>query len=109
MMRVGRIVVIGDVPRLKFDPTSGFPSAISLNAANAPMPGGPLLARLRAHPDLARFWSYVDRSAGADGCWPWAAGHTRDPAGYGRLYLGNCTVRWTRPQDYYEQAPWRGT
>jgi UDP-N-acetyl-2-amino-2-deoxyglucuronate dehydrogenase len=28
---------------------------------------------------------------------------------FGRLYLANCTVRWTRPQEYYEQAPWRGT
>jgi UDP-N-acetyl-2-amino-2-deoxyglucuronate dehydrogenase len=23
--------------------------------------------------------------------------------------MANCTVRWTRPQEYYEQAPWRGT
>lgn len=28
---------------------------------------------------------------------------------FGRLYLANCTVRWTRPQSYYDQAPWRGT
>ena len=28
---------------------------------------------------------------------------------FGRLYLGNCTVRWARPQEYYDQAPWRGT
>lgn len=28
---------------------------------------------------------------------------------FGRLYTGNCTVRWTRPQEYYDQAPWRGT
>jgi UDP-N-acetyl-2-amino-2-deoxyglucuronate dehydrogenase len=28
---------------------------------------------------------------------------------FGRLYLANTTVRWTRPQSYYEQAPWRGT
>lgn len=28
---------------------------------------------------------------------------------FGRLYLANCTVRWTRPQEYYDQAPWRGT
>jgi UDP-N-acetyl-2-amino-2-deoxyglucuronate dehydrogenase len=28
---------------------------------------------------------------------------------FGRLYLANTTVRWTRPQEYYDQAPWRGT
>jgi UDP-N-acetyl-2-amino-2-deoxyglucuronate dehydrogenase len=28
---------------------------------------------------------------------------------FGRLYLANTTVRWTRPQSYYDQAPWRGT
>jgi UDP-N-acetyl-2-amino-2-deoxyglucuronate dehydrogenase len=28
---------------------------------------------------------------------------------FGRLYLANVTVRWTRPQDYYDAAPWRGT
>lgn len=32
-----------------------------------------------------------------------------DKGRFGRLYMGNCTVRWTRPQDYYDQAPWRGT
>jgi UDP-N-acetyl-2-amino-2-deoxyglucuronate dehydrogenase len=32
-----------------------------------------------------------------------------DKGRFGRLYLGNCTVRWSRPQDYYDQAPWRGT
>ncbi|MCU0622837.1 MAG: Gfo/Idh/MocA family oxidoreductase [Gemmatimonadaceae bacterium] len=28
---------------------------------------------------------------------------------FGRLFTANCTVRWTRPQEYYDQAPWRGT
>lgn len=28
---------------------------------------------------------------------------------FGRIYMANTTVRWTRPQDYYDQAPWRGT
>lgn len=28
---------------------------------------------------------------------------------FGRLYMLNCTVRWARPQEYYDQAPWRGT
>ena len=32
-----------------------------------------------------------------------------DKGRFGRLFLANCTVRWTRPQDYYDQAPWRGT
>src|SRR6185503_18930245 len=32
-----------------------------------------------------------------------------DRGRFGRLYMANCTVRWTRPQDYYDQAPWRGT
>jgi UDP-N-acetyl-2-amino-2-deoxyglucuronate dehydrogenase len=28
---------------------------------------------------------------------------------FGRIHGANCTVRWARPQDYYDQAPWRGT
>jgi UDP-N-acetyl-2-amino-2-deoxyglucuronate dehydrogenase len=28
---------------------------------------------------------------------------------FGRIYLANTTVRWQRPQSYYDQAPWRGT
>jgi len=32
-----------------------------------------------------------------------------DRGRFGRIYMVNCTVRWTRPQDYYDQAPWRGT
>jgi UDP-N-acetyl-2-amino-2-deoxyglucuronate dehydrogenase len=32
-----------------------------------------------------------------------------DRGRFGRLYLANTTVRWTRPQEYYDQAPWRGT
>jgi UDP-N-acetyl-2-amino-2-deoxyglucuronate dehydrogenase len=32
-----------------------------------------------------------------------------DKGRFGRIYLANCTVRWTRPQSYYDAAPWRGT
>lgn len=32
-----------------------------------------------------------------------------DRGRFGRIYMANTTVRWTRPQDYYDQAPWRGT
>lgn len=32
-----------------------------------------------------------------------------DKGRFGRLFMANTTVRWTRPQDYYDQAPWRGT
>jgi UDP-N-acetyl-2-amino-2-deoxyglucuronate dehydrogenase len=28
---------------------------------------------------------------------------------FGRIYMANVTVRWQRPQDYYDAAPWRGT
>jgi UDP-N-acetyl-2-amino-2-deoxyglucuronate dehydrogenase len=28
---------------------------------------------------------------------------------FGRVYLASCTVHWARPQEYYDQAPWRGT
>lgn len=28
---------------------------------------------------------------------------------FGRIYMVNATVRWTRPQEYYDQARWRGT
>jgi UDP-N-acetyl-2-amino-2-deoxyglucuronate dehydrogenase len=32
-----------------------------------------------------------------------------DKGRFGRIYMANCTVRWARPQEYYDQAPWRGT
>lgn len=32
-----------------------------------------------------------------------------DKGRFGRIYTANCTVRWSRPQEYYDQAPWRGT
>jgi UDP-N-acetyl-2-amino-2-deoxyglucuronate dehydrogenase len=28
---------------------------------------------------------------------------------FGRVYMASCTVHWARPQEYYDQAPWRGT
>lgn len=32
-----------------------------------------------------------------------------DSGRFGRLYMASCTVFWARPQDYYDQASWRGT
>jgi UDP-N-acetyl-2-amino-2-deoxyglucuronate dehydrogenase len=32
-----------------------------------------------------------------------------DKQRFGRIYMANCTVRWARPQEYYDSAPWRGT
>ncbi len=32
-----------------------------------------------------------------------------DKGRFGRMYMANATVRWARPQEYYDQAPWRGT
>ncbi|MEO5589446.1 MAG: Gfo/Idh/MocA family oxidoreductase [Gemmatimonadaceae bacterium] len=32
-----------------------------------------------------------------------------DAGRFGRIYMASCTVFWSRPQDYYDQAPWRGT
>ena len=32
-----------------------------------------------------------------------------DAGRFGRIYLVNTTVRWNRPQHYYDMAPWRGT
>jgi UDP-N-acetyl-2-amino-2-deoxyglucuronate dehydrogenase len=32
-----------------------------------------------------------------------------DKGRFGRVYLANATVRWQRPQEYYDSAPWRGT
>lgn len=28
---------------------------------------------------------------------------------FGHIYMANVTVRWTRPQEYYDAEPWRGT
>lgn len=35
--------------------------------------------------------------------------HALDKGRFGRIYMANATVRWARPQEYYDQAPWRGT
>ena len=32
-----------------------------------------------------------------------------DKGRFGRLFMANATVRWTRPQAYYDLAKWRGT
>ena len=32
-----------------------------------------------------------------------------DKGRFGRLYMANVKVRWTRPQSYYDAEPWRGT
>jgi UDP-N-acetyl-2-amino-2-deoxyglucuronate dehydrogenase len=32
-----------------------------------------------------------------------------DKGRFGKIYLANTTVRWARPQQYYDQASWRGT
>jgi len=32
-----------------------------------------------------------------------------DSGRLGRLFMGTVRVRWCRPQEYYDQAPWRGT
>jgi UDP-N-acetyl-2-amino-2-deoxyglucuronate dehydrogenase len=32
-----------------------------------------------------------------------------DKGRFGKIFLANTTVRWARPQEYYDQAPWRGT
>ena len=32
-----------------------------------------------------------------------------DKRRFGRIYMANVTVRWTRPQEYYDAESWRGT
>lgn len=32
-----------------------------------------------------------------------------DKGRFGKIFLANATVRWNRPQDYYDSASWRGT
>lgn len=32
-----------------------------------------------------------------------------DKGRFGRLYMVTCSVLWSRPQEYYDQASWRGT
>lgn len=32
-----------------------------------------------------------------------------DRGRFGRIFMASCTVHWARPQEYYDQAPWRGT
>lgn len=40
--------------------------------------------------ELSRFWAKVDRSQGADACWPWTASGSR---GYGRIGFGGHQYR----------------
>ena len=35
--------------------------------------------------------------------------HAVDKERFGRIYMANTTVRWARPQEYYDQESWRGT
>jgi UDP-N-acetyl-2-amino-2-deoxyglucuronate dehydrogenase len=32
-----------------------------------------------------------------------------DKGRFGRIFMANTTVWWSRPQEYYDQSPWRGT
>lgn len=32
-----------------------------------------------------------------------------DQGRFGKIFLANVTIRWTRPQSYYDQDEWRGT
>lgn len=41
--------------------------------------------------EIARFWAKVDRSGGAEACWPWLGGH--DCKGYGALTLNGLSIR----------------
>jgi len=40
--------------------------------------------------DAQRFWSYIDRSAGPEACWPWRGGVS--DSGYGAFWLSGFTV-----------------
>ena len=44
--------------------------------------------------DAARFWRKVDKSGGAEACWPWTAG--RDAGGYGQFRLTDKLQRASR-------------
>ena len=35
--------------------------------------------------------------------------HAVDQGRFGKMVLGTVRIRWSRGQDYYDQAPWRGT
>lgn len=35
--------------------------------------------------------------------------HAIDRGRFGRIFMANVTVRWQRPQEYYDAEPWRGT
>ncbi|MGR8931761.1 MAG: Gfo/Idh/MocA family protein [Gammaproteobacteria bacterium] len=35
--------------------------------------------------------------------------HAIEQGRFGRIYMVNINVFWTRPQEYYDSAPWRGT
>lgn len=41
-----------------------------------------------------RFWAKVDKSAGADGCWPWTASVSR--SGYGRFRINGKSIEANR-------------
>lgn len=49
---------------------------------------------IKRMPDIDRFWTLVDRSGGADACWPWLSG--TNPYGYGRFRVHPTTYLATR-------------
>jgi hypothetical protein len=53
-----------------------------------------------------RFWAFVDKSAGPDGCWPWT-GSYKD-TGYGQLYVNEFKrpVVASRVSLYLETGEW---
>lgn len=53
---------------------------------------------------IARFWSYVDRSGGPDACWPWT--RSRHSKGYGQYGVGGHNYRTNRLAYFLEYGEW---
>jgi hypothetical protein len=67
------------------DPFEIRPSVPASKVTQQPVAASPNARRCKRLIDpVANFWSKVDKSGGADTCWPWMA-NSRDTAGYGRI------------------------
>ncbi len=70
---------------------AGMNTKAHLRAAEATTPSRPLTPKQQRFVDrynvnVERLNSFIDRSAGPDGCWPWTG--ARDTSGYGRFHTG---------------------
>ncbi len=104
---IGRIVRNRSWKDPSYDPREAFQRQERINTKAAPIRGrsqsslSPYLSELNrqlAESLEERFWAKVDKSAGAEGCWPWTA--SRKDNGFGQACVGHQKVRMAHKVAY---------